>query len=136
MAERETGRDETSETTGERTSETGREHKSDSGEPAAPSIGAHTKIEHIPPEERLAGKEHDTEDAMGLEKRRSVTGEAYGPSTTRVIMRFVVFFAIVGVVFIGLLFLVGELDQPPDTVESKAPWAAEEVEQEPSQPLQ
>jgi hypothetical protein len=133
MAERETDREDTSDSA-ER--ETGREHKSDSGEPAAPSIGAHTKIEHIPPEERLAGKEHDTEDAMGLEKRRSVTGEAYGPSTTRVIMRFVVFFAIVGVVFIGLLFLVGQLDQPPENTAVKAPWADENVEQEPSQPLQ
>jgi hypothetical protein len=116
--------------------ETGREHTSDSGEPAAPSIGARTKIEHIPPEERLKDADHSTEDAMGLEKRRSVTGQAYGPSFQRVIMRFVVFFAIVGVAFIGLLFLVGELDQPPDTVESKAPWAAEEVEQDSSKPLQ
>ena len=102
---------------------------SDSGEPTAPSIGAHTKIEHIPPEERLAGHDHDTEDAMGRDKRRAVKGESYGPSKTRVLMSFVVFFAIVGVVFVGLLFLVDQLDQPPDTVEAKAPWSAEDSTQ-------
>jgi hypothetical protein len=100
------------------------------GEPTAPSIGAKTEIDHVPPEERLAGHEHSTEDAMGLDKRRAVKGESYGPTKTRVIMSFVVFFAIVGVVFVGLLFLVDRLDQPPDTVEAKAPWAAPEASQQ------
>lgn len=101
--------------------------RSDTGEPTAPSIGAKTKIEHIPPEERLEGHEHSTEDAMGLDKRRAVKGETYGPTKTRVIMSFVVFFAIVGVAFVGLLFLVDRLDQPPDTVEAQAPWAASDA---------
>jgi hypothetical protein len=112
-----------------------REHRSDTGEPTAPSIGAHTKIEHVPPEERLAGHEHSTEDAMGLDKRREVKGQTYGPTKTRVIMSFVVFFAIVGVVFIGLLFLVDRLDQPPETVEAKAPWTASDAEQHPPVPI-
>ena len=104
------------------------EVEQESGEPAAPSIGAKTKIEHVPPEERLAGHDHDTEDAMGRDKRRQVKGESYGPSRTRVIVSFLVFFAIVGVLFIGLLFAVDKLDQPPDTVQAKAPWAAEGAE--------
>ena len=103
----------------------------ETAEPTAPSIGAKTKIEHIPPEERLEGHEHSTEDAMGLDKRRAVKGETYGPTKTRVIMSFVVFFAIAGVVFVGLLFLVDRLDQPPDTVEAKAPWAQPEAVQTP-----
>jgi hypothetical protein len=113
----------------------GERFRSDTGEPTAPSIGAHTKIEHTPPEERLAGHEHSTEDAMGLDKRRAVKGETYGPTKTRVIMSFVVFFAIVGVIFIGLLFLVDRLDQPPDTVEAQAPWSASEAEQHPPVPI-
>ena len=103
--------------------------KSETGEPTAPSIGAKTEIEHVPPEERLAGHEHSTVDAVGLDKRRTVKGETYGPTKTRVIMSFVVFFAIVGIVFVGLLFLVDRMDQPPDTVEAKAPWAAEDASQ-------
>ena len=101
----------------------------EAGEPTAPSIGSKTKIEHVPPEERLAGHEHSPNDAMGLDKRRAVKGESYGPTKTRVIMSFVVFFAIVAVVFVGLLFLVDQLDQPPDTVEAKAPWAAPDAQQ-------
>jgi hypothetical protein len=116
--------------------ETGREHRSDSGEPAAPSIGAHTHIDHVPPEERLAGREFSTVDAMGQDKRRPVTGQAYGPSGQRVIMRFVIFFAIVGAIFVGLLFLVDQLDQPPESNPPQAPWSAEDVEQEAPQPLQ
>jgi hypothetical protein len=104
------------------------EVEQESGEPAAPSIGAKTQIEHVPPEERLAGHDHDTEDAMGRDKRRQVKGESYGPSRTRVIVSFLVFFAIVGVIFIGLLFAVDRLDRPPDTVQAKAPWAAEGAE--------
>jgi hypothetical protein len=120
----------------DQTRETGREHTSDSGEPAAPSIGAHTKIEHVPPHERLAGHEFSTVDAMGQDKRREVTGQAYGPSGQRVIMRFVIFFAIVGVIFIGLLFLVDQLDQPPESNPPQAPWSPSDVQQEPSEPIQ
>ena len=106
------------------------EHETtDTGEPTAPSIGAHTKIEHVPPEERLEKHDQATEDITGLDKRRAVKGESYGPSKTRVLMSFVVFFAIVGVIFVGLLFLVDQLDQPPDTVEAKAPWSAEDSPQ-------
>jgi cobalamin biosynthesis Mg chelatase CobN len=105
-------------------------------EPSAPSIGAHTKIEHVPPQERLAGHEFSTVDAMGQDKRREVTGQAYGPSNQRVIMRFVIFFAIVGAIFIGLLFIVGQLDQPPESNPPQAPWSGSDAQQEPPQPLQ
>jgi hypothetical protein len=124
---------------GERAKEQAAERKEDRGqtaEPAAPSIGARTKIEHVPPEERLAGKEHSKVDAMGLDKYRQVAGESYGPSRTRVLMRFVVFFAVVGLLFIGLLFLVGELDQPPSEINDAAPWSAPDTEQRNPAPVQ
>jgi hypothetical protein len=105
----------------------------DTAEPAAPSIGPQTEIDHTPPEERLAGKEHSTEDAMGLDKRRQVTGGTYGPTRTRVIMRFVVFFAVVAAIFVGLLFLVDQLDQPPESTADKAPWSGTERESDPIQ---
>jgi len=114
-----------------------RKRTQEHGEPAAPSMGAKTKIaDYVPPAERLEGKEQSDTDAMGRDKRRGVIGEAVGPSRLRVIMTFVVFFAIVGVVFVGLLFLVNQVDQPPDTVTAEAPWSAPDVEQEPSTPLQ
>jgi hypothetical protein len=112
------------------------ETSGDSTEPTAPSIGAHTKIDHVPPQERLAGREFSTVDAMGQDKRRSVTGQAYGPSNKRVIMRFVIFFAIVGAIFVGLLFLVDQLDQPPESNPPQAPWSAPDVQQRAPQPLQ
>lgn len=117
------------------TREESREHVSETSEPAAPSIGAKTKIKHVPPAERDVGKDASDTDAMGRDKRREVIGEDVGPSRTRVIMTFVVFFAIVGIVFVGLLFLVNQVDQPPDTNADKAPWSAPDVEQQPAQPI-
>jgi hypothetical protein len=113
--------------------DTGPAPKPDTAEPAAPSIGPKTQIDHAPPKERLAGREHSTEDAMGLDKRRRVTGGTYGPTRTRVIMRFVVFFAVVGALFVGLLFLVDQLDQPAETNADKAPWSGTEREPKPLQ---
>ena len=104
--------------------------------PSAPSIGAHTTIDHVPPEERLAGHDHSTVDAMGLEKRRGVIGESFGPSRQRVILTFVIFFAVVAAIFVGLLFLVDQLDQPPDSNPDAAPWSAPDAQQEPATPLQ
>ena len=112
------------------------EDKNDAGEPAAPSIGAKTEIEHVPPQERLAGVEHSSVDAMGLDKRREVMGETYGPTRQRVILSFVIFLAIVAALFIGLLFLVNQLDQPPDSNPDQAPWSAPDVQQAPPSGLQ
>lgn len=112
-----------------------RDHVSETSEPAAPSIGARTKIDHVPPAEREVGKDASATDAMGLEKRRGVIGGAYGPSRSRVILTFVAFFAIVGIVFVGLLVLVNQVDQPPDQQVDKAPWSASDAEQQPSQPI-
>jgi hypothetical protein len=105
-------------------------------EPAAPSIGPKTEIDHTPPEERPAGRDHSSVDAMGLDKRRRVTGGTYGPTRTRVAMRFVVFFAVIGAIFVGLLFLVDQLDQPPDSNSDKAPWSAQDATQRDPEPLQ
>jgi hypothetical protein len=102
-------------------------------EPAAPSIGPRTQLDHTPPEERLAGHEHSQVDAMGLDKYREVRGKTYGPTRTRVIMRFVVFFAVVGAIFVGLLFVVDQVDQPPESNPDKAPWTASDREPKPLQ---
>lgn len=103
----------------------------DIGATAAPSIGPNTVIERDDAAERLARHEQSETDAMGLDKRREVKGETYGPTRTRVIASFAVFFAIVAVVFVGLLFVVDRVDRPPDTVEATAPWATAEAPQEP-----
>src|SRR5688500_17873824 len=49
----------------------------------APSIGPHTTFEREDPEERLARHEQSTEDAMGLDKRRTVVGGQYGASAAK-----------------------------------------------------
>jgi hypothetical protein len=108
-----------------RDSESGSEQsRTETGENiTAPSIGPDTVIEHTPPEERLAGHDHDTTDARGLDKRRQVKGGSYGPSNQRVIMRFVIFFALVAVALVGLKLGVDQLDKPPSDNAVQAPWA-------------
>jgi len=117
------------------TREQSREHRSETSEPAAPSIGSKTKIDHVPPAEREVGKDASDTDAMGRDKRREVIGESYGPSRSRVILSFVAFFAIVGIVFVGLMLLVGQVDKAPDSNPALAPWSAADVEQQPPQDL-
>ena len=47
---------------------------------AAPSLGPNTVIEREPVEERLAKHEQSEVDARGLDKRRRVVGQSYGPA--------------------------------------------------------
>jgi hypothetical protein len=88
----------------------------------APSIGPNTEIEHVPPEERLAGHDISQTDAMGLDKRRSVVGGSYGPSLGRQATVYGIFLAVVAALVVGFILLVNELDQPPDKYEDLAPW--------------
>lgn len=103
--------------------------RQDEGLPTAPSIGPHTHIEHVPPEERLAGHDYSDVDAMGLSKRRSVVGGTYGPTRTRIIATFATFFAVVAVLAIGFFLLAKELDQPPDSNPDEAPWSVPDAPQ-------
>jgi len=103
----------------------------------APSIGPHTTFEREDPKERLARHQQSTEDAMGLDKRRAVVGGRYGASLGKQATLYGTVLAIIAVLVIGFILLAGKLDQPPDTVQDKAPWATEpDAGQEPPTTLQ
>jgi hypothetical protein len=102
----------------------------------APSIGPHTTIEHIPPEERLDHEKISSTDAMGLDKRRHVVGGSYGPSLARQATLYGIFIAVIAALAIGFIVLANELDQPPDTYADEAPWAQPGAQQQPPKPLE
>jgi type VI protein secretion system component VasF len=62
-------------------------------------------------------------DAMGLDKRRAVVGRSYGPSVRRQAALYGVALAITAILVAGFILLAHRLDQPPDTIQAKAPWA-------------
>jgi hypothetical protein len=103
---------------------------------SGPSIGPDTIIEREPPEDRLARHEQSEVDAMGKDKRRDVVGQSYGPSKTRQLTLYGIALAVIAVLAIGGKLLADELDQPPDTIEPKAPWAEQDARQIPPKPLQ
>jgi hypothetical protein len=74
-------------------------------------------------------------DAIGLEKRRSVVGGAYGPSFGKQVTAYAAFFAVVGALVIGFFLLARELDQPPTNQAAEAPWAQPGAEQLAPRPL-
>jgi hypothetical protein len=102
----------------------------------APSIGPHTKIEHIPPEERLDWDEISDTDAMGLDKHRAVVGQSYGPSVAKQATLYGIFLAVTAALVIGFALLASKLDQPPENNPDEAPWSAPDAPQRPPQPLQ
>ena len=103
----------------------------------APSVGPNTTFEREDPEERLARHEQSDTDAIGLDKRREVIGGSYGPSVGKQAVLYGSVLAITALLVIGFILLAGKLDQPPDTVEDRAPWATEpEAGQEPPDPIQ
>lgn len=111
--------------------------KEDLSNTTAPSIGPNTTFERDDPEERLARHEQSTEDAMGLDKRREVVGGSYGASLGKQAALYGGVLAIAAVLVIGFILLAGKLDQPPDTVQDRAPWATEpDAGQEPPDPIQ
>ena len=101
----------------------------------APSIGPNTKIEHIPPEERLAKHDPSTVDAMGLDKRRSVIGKRYGASFAKQATVYGIALLVVVGLFVGAKFAIDELDQGPETIDPQAPWAQGDAPQHPPQPI-
>jgi hypothetical protein len=75
-------------------------------------------------------------DAMGLDKRRQVRGKVYGPTRTRIFIRFAVFFAVVALLAVGAKIAVDELDKPPETNATEAPWAQPDAPQREPNPIQ
>jgi hypothetical protein len=105
-------------------------------ETPAPSIGPHTEIEHEDPDERVARHEQSDVDAMGLDKRRPVSGGSYGPSFGRQATLYgIVIVVLVGLV-IGFRALADKLDEPPKHIEPTAPWAQDGAPQIPPKPIQ
>ena len=91
---------------------------------SAPSLGPNTVIDREPVEERLARHEQSEVDAMGLDKRRPVIGESYGPSKRRQLVMYLGFLAILVALVVGGLILVGTLDTSVGkNVPNNAPWA-------------
>jgi len=104
---------------------------------SAPSLGPNTVIEREPVEERLARHEQSTEDAMGLDKRRSVVGQSYGPSKSRQLVVYLGFLAVVVALVVGGIILVGSLDTSVGKdVPNSAPWAKQGAKQINPKPIQ
>lgn len=94
----------------------------DISDTTAPSVGPHTTFHHEDPEERLARHEQSDVDAMGLDKRRGVVGQSYGPSFAKQARLYGSVLLVAIAVVVGFVLLAGKLDQPPDTIQAKAPW--------------
>jgi hypothetical protein len=62
-------------------------------------------------------------DAMGLDKRRQIVGQSYGPSLARQLTLYGLFLLFVVVLVVGAMIAINELDQPPDRIEAQAPWS-------------
>jgi hypothetical protein len=136
MAEERDTETNASETNGSETNGSGDEESTrveDASKITAPSIGPNTVIEREDPEERLARHEQSDVDAMGNDKRRPVVGQSYGPSMARQASMYGIFFAVLAAVVIGFILLANKLDQPPETVQAKAPWVGTE---KPPKPLE
>ena len=104
---------------------------------AAPSVGPNTVIEREPVEERLARHEQSEVDAMGLDKRRPVVGQSYGPSKARQLALYGIFLAVVAALVIGGIILVGKLDTGVGKhVPHSAPWSKPGVKQLKPKPIQ
>jgi hypothetical protein len=107
----------------------------DISDTVAPSVGPHTHFTRSVHEEGPAEHGPSDVDAMGLDKRREVFGQSYGPSFAKQATLYGAFLAVVAALVIGGKILADKLDQPPDTVEPKAPWAASDAPQHSPPPL-
>jgi hypothetical protein len=103
---------------------------------SAPSLGPNTVIEREPVEERLARHDQSDEDAMGLDKRRPVVGQSYGPSKARQFAMYGAFLAVLAALLIGGIILVGKLDTSVQKVPHSAPWSKPGVKQHQPAPIQ
>ena len=142
-AEEQTGPATTSGDPSSTSDEGGADESASSGEPlaageetpasdiAAPSIGPHTELDQFKesPEERLAKHEQSDVDAMGLDKRRGVTGQQYGASFAKQATIYGVFLVVLVALVIGGKLAADELDQGPEVNPDKAPWSQPDAQQ-------
>jgi hypothetical protein len=105
-------------------------------EVTAPSIGPNTVIVNESAEERLGRHEQSDTDAMGLDKRREVVGQSYGPSFARQAALYGIFVAVTAVLVIAFILIAGKLDAAPDSYEDLAPWSQPDAEQTKPEPLE
>jgi hypothetical protein len=104
---------------------------------SAPSLGPNTVIEREPVEERLAHHEQSEVDAMGLDKRRSVVGQGYGPSKARQLLVYLGAVAVIAALVVGGIILVNSVDTSVGKdVPHSAPWAKQGVKQIKPKPIQ
>jgi hypothetical protein len=66
-------------------------------------------------------------DAMGLDKRREVVGQSYGPSVDRQAAIYGIFLAVLAALVIGGKLLADELDRPPAEVKDQAAWTGNDI---------
>lgn len=99
----------------------------------APSIGPHTVIDYVAPEDRLDFDKISDVDAMGLDKRRKVVGKAYSPSLAKQATLYGAFLAFVVALLFGGKLLKDELDAAPAEYEDLAPWSQADAPQVPAQ---
>jgi hypothetical protein len=103
---------------------------------AAPSVGPNTVIEREPVEERLAKHDQSELDARGLDKRRQVVGQSYGPSKARQLGLYGIFLAVLVGLVIGGIMLIGHFDTSVNKVPNSAPWSKPGVKQIKPKPIQ
>src|SRR4051794_38886940 len=104
---------------------------------SAPSLGPNTVIEREPVEERLARHDQSPNDAMGLDKRRSVVGERVGPSKTRQLAVYLGFLAVLAALVVGGLILIGSLETSVGKdVPCSPPWCKGHPKQIDTKPIQ
>jgi len=103
------------------------EGEMDASNITAPSIGPNTKIELIPPGERLDLDKISDIDAMGLDKRRQIGGRRYGASPAKQAAVYGGALAVIAGLVLGGIVLTNELDKaPPEGEVPPAPWAGGE----------
>lgn len=104
---------------------------------SAPSPGPNSVIEREPVEERPGRHEESELDAMGLDKRRPVIGQNFGPSKTRQFAMYGAFLAVLAAIVVGGVILIGKLDTPVGKdVPNSAPWSKPGVKQIQPKPIQ
>jgi hypothetical protein len=103
---------------------------------AAPSVGPNTVIEREPVEERLAKHDQSEVDARGLDKRRQVVGQSYGPSKARQLGLYGIFLAVLVGLVIGGIMLIGHFDTSVNKVPCSAPWCKGDPKQIKPKPIQ
>ena len=91
----------------------------------APSIGPNTTFEREDPEERLAATSSPTSTPWASTSAARSSAAATARASGKQATLYGSALAIIAAIVIGFILLAGKLDQPPDTVEDKAPWATE-----------